>query len=125
MGKKKATRSKIPPGVKIISVYGSYVKEANVLVRVLKTRIDGVKQHYWVKSGDKEMREFTGRFGLYGSGRELSRAVMITDSSTDDVPNVFTDIDVGSATPMAYDMDTSAFLQIPEATMFFATYRAM
>lgn len=80
MSKKKATRPKIPPGVKVISVYGSYTKEANILVRVLKTRVDGVKQHYWVKSGEKEMREFSGRFGFYGSGRDLGRAVMITDN---------------------------------------------
>ena len=39
------------------------------------------------------------------------------------VPKVLTDIEVGSATPMAYETCTSHRRASPAATMFFATYR--
>jgi hypothetical protein len=78
--KKKSQRSEIPSGVKRISVYGHYDTKVNALERILKTRVDGIKQHYWVRTGETEIRTFSGRFELYGTGRDLGEAVyMISD----------------------------------------------
>ena len=63
----------------MIEIYGSYTKEVNQLERVLKTRSDGVKQHYWVKTGEREIKAFSGRIGFYGSGYELANAIAKTD----------------------------------------------
>lgn len=73
------TIDSVPAGFKMIEIYGSYVKEVNKLERVLKTRKDGVKQHYWVKTGERERKAFSGRIGFFGSGYDLAGAVMKTD----------------------------------------------
>jgi hypothetical protein len=72
-------RNDAPPGVKMIAVYGHYTARVNVLERVLKTRVDGVKQHYWMRSGKTEIKSETGRFEFYGTGRELAQAVSMMD----------------------------------------------
>ena len=81
MSKKKSSRRRdnVPSGVKMIAVYGHYSTEVNVLERVWKTRKDGIKQRYWVQSGRTEIQSFSGRFEFHGTGRNLARAVMMTD----------------------------------------------
>jgi hypothetical protein len=68
----------VPSGVKMVELYGSFTKEVNQLERVLRTRSDGVKQHYWVKTGKREFKLFSGRIGFYGPGHELGQAIANT-----------------------------------------------
>lgn len=63
---------------KMIAIYGHYETRVNVLERILKTRIDGVKQHYWVKTGKTGIMTLSGRFEFYGSGKDLERSVLAT-----------------------------------------------
>ena len=58
----------------------------------------------------------------YGRRSKLARiSFSILSSLMTPVPNVVTEIDVGSATPIAYDTCTSQRRARPAATMFFAT----
>jgi hypothetical protein len=68
-----------PPGAKMIAKYGHCTAKVNVLERVWKTRRDGIRQRYWMKTGKTEIRDFSGRFEFYGTGKDLYRAVMMTD----------------------------------------------
>jgi len=77
---KKYTIKDVPPHAKIVEVYGTYTREVNELERVLKTRVDGIKQHYWVKTGRKEIKSFSGRMGFYGSGYELAGSIVRTEN---------------------------------------------
>ena len=73
-----SSMDRVPQGVKMIAVYGSYKTEVNKLEPVWKTRVDGIKQRYHVKSGKKELKTFTDRFEFYGNGRDISMAVAMT-----------------------------------------------
>lgn len=77
--KRSYTIDDVPSGVKMVEIYGSYTKEVNQLERVLKTRSDGVNQHYWVKTGEREIKTFSGRIGYYRAGHELARVIAKTD----------------------------------------------
>jgi hypothetical protein len=64
---------------KRVAVYGTYEAKRRVWVkeRVLKTRRDGIKQHYWVKREKVKTVEDKGRYEFFGSGREIYEAVRL------------------------------------------------
>jgi len=39
--------------------------------------VDGVTQHYWVKTGKREKQPVSGRIDLFGTGRDLGEAVYL------------------------------------------------
>ena len=39
--------------------------------------MDGIKQYYWMKTGKTEIQTFTGRIDLFGTGRDLGKAVYL------------------------------------------------
>jgi hypothetical protein len=77
--KRSYTINDAPTGVKIIEKIGAFGREVNELERVLKTRKDGIQQHYWVKTGRRVIVTTEGRIGFYGPGYDIAQAIAMTD----------------------------------------------
>ena len=74
----RSSSSRVPSSSRMIAVYGHFDTEVNQLEPQWKTRVDGVKQRYWVRTGNKEFKTFSDRFEFYGTGRDLQMAVAMT-----------------------------------------------
>ena len=74
---------------KKIAIYGHYLAKVPVKQRYWKKRKDGIKQRYWKITRQMKNVVKSGRFELYGKGKDLYKAILIALKI---VPKGFVDV---------------------------------